>query len=77
MVICISAGGSGAVAAFMTSPLDLAKLRMQISASERGLIGNLRSIYFKEGVSGLFRGAGARVSILQYQPIIIVVLPFD
>jgi hypothetical protein len=61
MISC-SAGGSGAIAAFITSPLDLAKLRMQIGTSNLGMIGSLRSIYYREGISGLFKGAGARVS---------------
>jgi len=61
MISC-SAGGSGAIAAFVTSPLDLAKLRMQIGTSNLGMIGSLRSIYYREGISGLFKGAGARVS---------------
>ena len=50
------------MAAFVTSPLDLAKLRMQIGTSNLGMTGSLKSIYYQEGVRGLFQGAGARVS---------------
>ena len=50
------------MSAFVTSPLDLAKLRMQIGSSKLDMVGYLRSIYYHEGITGLFRGAGARVS---------------
>ena len=65
--------GAGAFASFLTSPLDMAKLRLQIQrgqSSSSGLnttkdgtnmIECLQNIYKEGGVRGLFRGAGSRV----------------
>ena len=54
--------GAGAAASWLTAPLDLAKLRVQV---HRGADGPsfLRALVdaFKAGPRGLFRGAGARV----------------
>lgn len=70
-----SSAGAGAAAAWITSPLDMAKLRLQIQRRSNGTLdvahsANLRYIgmvdfllqtYYMEGVRGLFRGATARV----------------
>jgi len=70
-VLTASAMG-GSAAAWITTPLDLVKLRMQI---ERGIgkvhrshnMGNmLRDIHAKNGITGLFKGASARV--MAYAP---------
>jgi hypothetical protein len=62
--------GSGAAASWLTSPLDLAKLRLQVSrargtrataATYRGFVDCLLQTYQQGGVKALFRGAGARV----------------
>ena len=62
---------AGAAASWITSPLDMAKLRLQIQRSPssssqpthqyKGMIGCLSEIYKQGGFRGLFRGAGARV----------------
>lgn len=59
--------GAGGLASFLTSPLDLAKLRLQVatSSSETASLGFfplLWTVYRSAGISGLFRGAGARVA---------------
>lgn len=67
-VMCSCA--AGAAASWLTSPLDMAKLRLQVqrgqSASSslpsyRGIADCLQQSYQHGGVKGLFRGAGARV----------------
>jgi Mitochondrial carrier protein len=74
---------AGAVASFVTSPLDLAKLRLQVQRVNnnhrtnvnthsthsnnnaehqyKGMVDCLQHAYRRGGISGLFRGAGARV----------------
>ena len=64
---------AGAMASFITSPLDMAKLRLQIqrgnlvsnheapTVSYRGMLDCLSQVYTENGIRGLFRGAGARV----------------
>jgi len=60
---------AGAIASWCTSPLDMAKLRLQVqraggggsSGSDTTMIRILSEIFQNEGVRGLFRGAGARV----------------
>ena len=57
---------SGAAAAYLTTPLDLIKLRKQLDPSSpyliRGsLLNGLKETLNTHGVSGLFRGASARV----------------
>jgi hypothetical protein len=62
---------AGAAASWLSSPLDLAKLRLQISRGQQsrnggsptysGVVDCLRQAYHQGGVRGLFRGAGARV----------------
>jgi hypothetical protein len=64
IVLCSSL--AGAMAAWLTSPLDMAKLRLQIqrgsqSKSYRNMIDCLLQTYNQEGLTGLWRGAGARV----------------
>lgn len=70
-VVCSCA--AGAVASWLTSPLDMAKLRLQIQRGQtesgvqttqvayRGIVDCLTQSYRKGGIQGLFRGAGARV----------------
>lgn len=64
--------GAGALASWLTSPLDMAKLRLQLQRGQvlsdtehrtqyRGMLDCLRVAYNEGGVRGLFRGAGARV----------------
>lgn len=59
------AAAAGSVASFLSSPLDLAKLRLQIQRGSGqktdSMSGMLAAIYRKDGLRGLFRGAGARV----------------
>ena len=74
LIACSSA--AGALASFLTSPLDMAKLRLQIQRGQaaasnnvgrgqtvqyKGMVDCLHSAYNKGGIRGLFRGAGARV----------------
>jgi Mitochondrial carrier protein len=71
-VVCAAAAGG--LASWLTSPLDMAKLRLQVQrgrlASQHpadlaltysGMWDCLRHTWQTEGVRGLFRGAGARV----------------
>ncbi|GKY92413.1 hypothetical protein MPSEU_000211900 [Mayamaea pseudoterrestris] len=68
----ICSAGAGAAASWVTSPLDLAKLRLQVSRSQqqlqtnaspayRGVFDCLRQAFRQGGIRGLFRGALARV----------------
>lgn len=72
VVFC--SASAGAAASFITSPLDMAKLRLQIQRSvsnsssqpsnnhlHNGMIDCLVGIFQRDGIRGLFRGAGARV----------------
>jgi Mitochondrial carrier protein/Mitochondrial 18 KDa protein (MTP18) len=72
--IVLSSAGAGALASFLTSPLDMAKLRLQVQrgarisssghspqTNHRGMVDALQFAYQSGGVRGLFRGAGARV----------------
>lgn len=75
LVAC--SAGSGAAASWITSPLDMAKLRLQIqrgkaaaastgskgeaSVAYRGMFDCLQYAYREGGIKGLFRGALARV----------------
>jgi hypothetical protein len=68
-----SSASAGALASFLTSPLDMAKLRLQIqrgtaasshpprTISYTGIVDCLTQAYRHDGFRGLFRGAGARV----------------
>jgi len=55
--------GAGAIASYITNPLDLIKLRLQIQSSDKynNIWKSIRLIIKEEGVAGLFRGAWARV----------------
>lgn len=69
--LILSSSGAGALASFLTSPLDLAKLRLQVQRGQlfkdaslpvyRGVVDCLRQAYRLGGIRGLFRGAWARV----------------
>jgi hypothetical protein len=68
-----SSASAGALASFLTSPLDMAKLQLQIqrgtaasshhprTISYKGIVDCLTQAYRHDGFRGLFRGAGARV----------------
>jgi hypothetical protein len=71
LVICASL--AAAAASFLTSPLDLIRLRMQVSReieakndqnklNYKSVASGLSSIISEEGMRGLFRGATARVA---------------
>jgi Mitochondrial carrier protein len=68
----LSSCSAGALASWLTSPLDMAKLRLQIQRGKlshpgetqviyRDMLDCLRCAYRGGGIPGLFRGAGARV----------------
>ena len=70
----IASASAGAIASWVTNPLDLAKLRMQIArmgeapsgAAAAGLnldstAGMLRYVYRSNGLQGLYRGAFTRI----------------
>ena len=57
---------AGALASWLTSPLDMAKLRLQVQRSspiqgDTTMVQILGHVLKNDGVRGLFRGAGARV----------------
>ena len=67
-----SSCSAGAAASLVTSPLDMAKLRLQVQRSSlgsgrvsfhyRNTFDALGQIYAREGMRGLFQGAGARIA---------------
>jgi hypothetical protein len=62
----LGGGVCGAAAAFLTSPLDLIKLRKQLDPTSpsyfsKGMISGLLRTLREEGLQGSFRGATARV----------------
>jgi hypothetical protein len=67
----LCSASAGAAASWLTSPLDLAKLRLQVSRSRqlqpggspmyRGVFDCLQQAFQENGIRGLFRGAFARV----------------
>jgi Mitochondrial carrier protein len=73
LVLC--SASAGALSSWLTSPLDMAKLRLQVQRGEsyaagsasssvvsyKGVVDCLQTVYREGGVRGLFRGAGARV----------------
>lgn len=72
LLLCSST--AGAMASWVTSPLDMAKLRLQVqrgrqtagsnnnaSMNYKGVFDCLQKSYQSGGLSGLWRGAGARV----------------
>ncbi|DAZ99506.1 TPA: hypothetical protein N0F65_005378 [Lagenidium giganteum] len=66
------AATAGAAASFLTNPLDLIKLRLQVqragaadttsAAMYTGVVDGLTKVIRTEGVLALFKGAGARVA---------------
>ena len=70
----LCAACSSGLAAFLTNPLDLVKLRLQVQADAvqsvskketpfvySGFVDGLKSVARNEGVAGFFRGAVARM----------------
>jgi len=65
----VSSSSAGALAAWITSPLDMAKLRLQIQRGTKNpsnlvytsMMDCLVQTYKVEGLRGLWRGSGARV----------------
>ncbi|KAG7398935.1 hypothetical protein PHYBOEH_010040 [Phytophthora boehmeriae] len=66
-----SAAIAGASASFLTNPLDLIKLRLQVqrayasegnSVAYRGIVEGLMQVARTEGILALYKGAGARVA---------------
>lgn len=83
--ILMSSASAGALASFLTSPLDMAKLRLQVqrgaqqqssasvhTTNHRGMLDALSYAYQSGGIRGLFRGAGARV--LHFVPAITITM---
>jgi len=78
----VSSASAGAIASFVTSPLDMAKLRLQVqrgtesssktNPSYRGMSDVLAHSYRSGGIPALFRGAGARV--LHFVPLTTVIM---
>lgn len=59
----VSAFCAASAASWLTAPLDLAKLRLQVAEHDtEPFFGVLRRAAATEGLAGLFRGAGARVA---------------
>lgn len=71
----MSAGLAGGIAACVTTPIDVVKTRMMLSAGEqqqqqmgvelgaggrKGLVGVAGEVWREEGVKGLFRGGALR-----------------
>lgn len=67
MLACAAA--SGATAAALTNPLDMAKLRMQVGddvayrRQYRTLVSALRAIVRQDGPGALLRGIPARIAL--------------
>ncbi|CAH0482038.1 unnamed protein product [Peronospora belbahrii] len=66
-----SAAVAGAMASFLTNPLDLIKLRLQVQrvytieeapTAYHGIVDGLTRVIRTEGVLALYKGAGARVA---------------
>ena len=53
---------SGALASFITTPLDTVKVMMQVGTVNKGTIEALKSVHKLEGFKGLFRGSVPRVA---------------
>jgi hypothetical protein len=69
----INSSTASMLASFVTNPLDLVKLRLQVQRGSgssvthtwgeyEGMLDGLRQITIKEGFNGLFRGVGARMA---------------
>ena len=73
LAVTAASASAGALASWLTNPLDLAKLRLQVARMDVGsstavrrggadsTFGMLRLVYQHSGVRGLYRGAFARV----------------
>lgn len=55
-------GTAGAVAALVTTPLDVAKTQIMLGHRERGVWSTLRSLYADRGARAIFRGALPRTA---------------
>jgi solute carrier family 25 aspartate/glutamate transporter 12/13 len=61
------AGSSAAAAAWLTTPFDLVKLRMQLDPAtsayhmKGSFVENFQTLYAANGPKGMFRGATTRV----------------
>ncbi len=51
---------AGAVAASITTPLDVLKTRMMLAKTRRGLVGLTKEMLKEEGASAFFKGVGPR-----------------
>lgn len=58
VAICALSGGS---AAFLTAPLDLIKVRLQVANTRVSVLSALRKVWVNDGLRGLFRGGSSRV----------------
>lgn len=83
LILC--SASAGALASWLTSPLDMAKLRLQIqrganvshnnqNLAYKGMIDCIRKSYIDGGIAGTFRGAGARV--LHFTPAMAITMTF-
>jgi hypothetical protein len=63
-----SGASAGGLASFLTNPLDMAKLRIQVQRSGafefgyKNIFHGLKCIVQEEGFKGLWKGAGARMA---------------
>lgn len=69
LVMSVASGYlSSGIAAFVTTPMDVVKTRMMLSAAERSpetsVIQMFRKIYRNEGLRGLYSGAFIRVMVV-------------
>ena len=64
---------SGAAAAFLTTPLDTVKIRMQVGTLKTGTLGGLKKIYQTEGLHGLFRGGVPRIAFNSLNTVVTMV----
>ena len=73
-MLMLCAGASSGLAAFLTNPFDLVKLRLQTQASAQlshsgtqtpfhysGFLNGLATVAKNEGIQGFFRGSVARM----------------
>lgn len=51
---------SGAFAAAVTTPLDVAKTRIMLGQSDAGFVGTIANVYKTEGMMACFAGVGPR-----------------
>lgn len=77
MEVLACSATSGSIASYITTPLDLVKLRMQIDRgrersghSRHGMVPMLREVLRRQGVAGLFKGSMARV--VAYTPCVAI-----